>query len=564
MTLVRRIALAALTSAPLLAGCDSGGLPERDYYGTLEPFASEAVYFVVTDRFVDGDPGNNQTDQGGPDRGTFDRPITNQDGQVGNIGYQGGDFRGIADNGDYIAAMGFTALWLTPIVNNPDEAFTGGLKLGEGIFADNGKTGYHGYWGVNFFELDEHLPSPGLDFAALTATLRDDHGLKTVLDIVCNHGSPSYTMPEDQPLFGELYDSKGTLVADHQNRHPSELDPANPLHAWFNRKPDLAELSDFDGESEAVLDYFVAAYLKWIDDGAAAFRVDTIRHLPHSYWKAFSDRIREVHPGFFMFGESFDYDAAKIATHTYPENGGVSVLDFPGRKALTDLLENPGTDFATLIEPLHLEDGVYQNPYELMSFYDNHDMPRMNADDNGFIDAHNWLFTARGIPVIYYGSEVAFRAGRPEHGGNRDYFGQERVDAAPDHPVHEALTRIANIRRASPALQRGLQANLNVSGDTATFFRVYQKDGVNQTALVMLNKGDKPAAFAVDTWLSSGDWRDAASGQKITVSEPGPRIGTTVGAHGVRVLLLDAPNSSPELAEELDRLQAAAVRSDRG
>ncbi|MEL7450675.1 MAG: alpha-amylase family glycosyl hydrolase [Pseudomonadota bacterium] len=550
----------AAGSALLAVGCGTSSLPERDYYGTLEPFASEAVYFVVTDRFVDGDPSNNHGNQGGEERGTFDRPITNDAGQTGNIGYLGGDFRGIANNAGYIADMGFTALWLTPIVNNPDEAFTGGSKLGEGIFADNGKTGYHGYWGVNFFEVDEHLPSADFSFAELTALLTSEHNMKTVLDIVCNHGSPAYTMPEDQPLFGELYDAGGSLVADHQNLHPTELDPSNPLHAWFNREPDLAELSDFDGSSDAVLEYFVAAYLRWIDQGANAFRVDTIRHMPHSYWKAFADRIREVHPGFFMFGESFDYDATKIATHTYPENGGVSVLDFPLRKAITDLLENPDTDYATLLEPLHLEDGVYQNPYELMSFYDNHDMPRMNADENGFIDAHNWLFTARGIPVIYYGSEVAFRAGRPEHGGNRDFFGQERVDAAPDHPVHEALTRIAQVRRTSPALQRGLQANLEFEGDTATFYRVYQKDGVDQTALVMLNKGDEPAVFAVDRWLSSGDWRDAFTGQQITVSEPGPRIGTTVGAHDVRVLLLDAPNNSADLAKELDRLQAAAVR----
>src|SRR5690606_10841677 len=112
--------------------------------------------------------------------------------------------------------------------------------------------------------------------------------------------------------------------------------------------------------------------------------------------------------------------------------------------------------------PLYLEHGPYANPYELMTFYDNHDMPRMDATDAGFIDAHNWLFTARGIPVVYYGSETGFMRGRGEHAGNRNYFGQERIDAARGNPIRAALKRIADVRRASPALQRGLQVDVRL------------------------------------------------------------------------------------------------------
>lgn len=533
----------------------------QDFYGTLEPFAAHAVYFVVTDRFVDGDPSNNQRDQGGDAaRRTFDRPIVDLEGRQGNIGYLGGDYRGILDNAAYIRDMGFGALWLTPIVENPDEAFTGGSGLGEGFFADRGKTGYHGYWGVNFYEEDEHLISDGLRFADLTRALRERHGLATVLDIVCNHGSPSYTMPVDQPMYGEIYDADGRLVADHQNLHPTALSDDNPLHDFFHHEPDLAELSNLDDTNPDVLEYFVGAYLQWIDQGAAAFRVDTIRHMPHAYWKAFSDRIRARHPGFFMFGESFDYDAAKIAQHTWTENGAISVLDFPGRKAISELFEGKTDDFASLDAYLHLTDGIYQNPYELMTFYDNHDMPRMAASPEGFIDAHNWLFTSRGIPVIYYGSETAFRAGRPEHGGNRDYFGQDRVDAAKGHPVREALRRIAQVRRDTPALQRGLQANMHLGGDEAVFYRVYQKDGVAQSALVMLNKSDAPRTMRVEKWLSPGPWRDAFDGRGVTVAAERPGLTATVPAHGVRVFVSDAPVSNPELAAQLARLHAGARR----
>src|SRR3546814_7860090 len=111
-----------------------------DYDGTLEPFASHAVYFVVTDRFVNGDPSNDHRDQGGAHR-TFDIPVHCPDGIDGNIGYLGGDFRGVVDNAAYIRDMGFDAVWITPIVDNPDQAFTGGDPISCGSsLTDRGKT----------------------------------------------------------------------------------------------------------------------------------------------------------------------------------------------------------------------------------------------------------------------------------------------------------------------------------------------------------------------------------------------------------------------------------------
>src|SRR5690606_19238044 len=291
----------ATTCLAALAGCatsSSAGAP--DYYGTLEPFASEAVYFVLTDRFVNGDPGNDHRDQGG-ERRTFDIPLPPCDGVSGNIGYLGGDFRGLLDNAGYIRDLGFTAVWLTPIVDNPDEAFSGGGEIScTSFLSDRGKTGYHGYWGVTFFEPAEHLPSPGLDFADLTAGLRT-HGLKTVLDVVGNHGSPGYGMAAPQPKFGQIFDRNGRLVADHQNLPPSQLDPdGNPLHRFYSTAPDLAQLADLDPDNPAVMGYLVDAYLHWIGQGVDALRIDTIRHQPLPFWKTFADRIRARHPGMYM------------------------------------------------------------------------------------------------------------------------------------------------------------------------------------------------------------------------------------------------------------------------
>ena len=555
------VLVVAVGLAACKAPVDEEHLSEREYFGTLEPFASEAVYFLLTDRFVDGDPSNNHPDQGGADPATrtFDRPMQVPGYEPANIGYLGGDFQGVLDNADYIADMGFTAIWTTPIVNNPDEAFTGSTAPGRGPGGDLGKTGYHGYWGVNFFEVDEHLESPGLTFADFTRQLREQHGLKYVLDVVCNHGSPAYTMPIEQPMFGKLYDGDGVLVADHQNLPPDQLDPDNPLHAFYNRKTDLGELSDLNENNPDVLEYFVAAYSQWLDQGAYALRIDTVPFMPGEYWRAFGDRMRAKRPGLFMFAEAFNYEAAKIAVHTYPENGSISVLDFPGKQAVNEVFAG-GQPFSALLPPLHLESRLYENPYELMTFYDNHDMDRMNADVDGFIDANNWLFTSRGIPVVYYGSEIGFRAGTNEHTGNRDYFGQDNVNKARSHPIRKALQRIAAVRKGSIALQRGLQVNGNFDDDTAEFFRVYEKDGVAQTALVLLNKSDEPVEFVVDDFVSAGSWRDALADAVIKVSASQPVLTATVGAHGVRVLLYDQPATNEALLNKLDALQVNAHR----
>ncbi len=528
------------------------------FVGTTEPFAAEAVYFLLTDRFVDGDPSNNYPEQGG-EFPSFDVPWRDASGrEIANLGYLGGDFMGIVEQADYIADMGFTAVWITPIVDNPNAGFSGSHTPDQGPFSDKGKSGYHGYWGMNFYQVDEHLESPGLSFAELTRRLKQQFGLKTVLDMVANHGSPSFSMPADQPGYGEIYAADGTLLADHQNLEPKDLDPENnPLHQWFHAERDLAELSNLDDTNPAVLDYMVGAYLTWIEQGADALRIDTIRHMPHAFWKQFADRIRAEHPGLFMFGERFEFEAEKLAEHMKPENGDISVLDFTGQAAMTKVFQDPDSNFKDLTSYLHLTDGVFDNPYKLAIFYDNHDMARMKASEQGFIDANNWLFTSRGFPVVYYGSEMAFMAGAAEHAGNRNYFGVDRIEEAKQGPIHANLKRIANIRKVTPALQRGLQVNVEFSGHQAAFLRVLQYEGTNQQALVLLNKGDETAEFSVSKYLDRGRWRDAVSGDTFEVNG---RLTATVPPHGVRVLILNQAAQNTRLQQALRQAMAGIPR----
>ena len=559
--LTKRFFLSTIAGALALAGCSASqstadhaksvaAQPVTVIQGTDEAFTSEAIYFVVTDRFVDGDPSNNHEDQGG-DNPTWELRMDGPDGKFANVGYMGGDLQGVLNNADYIHELGFSAVWLTPVLDNPDEAFTGGEPITYGgQFKDGGKTGYHGYWATNFYQPDEHLVSADLSFKDYTSAMKQ-HGLKTVFDIVANHGSPSYSMPEDQPGYGELYDADGKLVADHANLHPTEIDQSQPLQAFFHPYPDLSELSNLDESNPDVQEYLINAYLYWIEQGADAFRIDTIRHVSHNFWRTMADRIRAEHPDFFMFGESFVYDANFIAQHTLPKNGGVSVLDFPMQKAMNEVFgdlsektaeENQGeaskapvsTGYAKLAEVLYLTHGPYDNPYELTTFYDNHDMARMNASDNGFINANNWLFTVRGIPVIYQGSEIGFMRGTSEHEGNRNYLGQEALDNAPNHPIYQGLKAIANVRANTPALQRGLQVNLNFADDTASFYRIVQNDEHSQTALVLLNKASDAADFTVGDYMQAGQWTEQLSGRSIQLGD-GEALISTVEANGVQV-----------------------------
>lgn len=564
---LNNLAVCVASLALGLAGCAGTSMRTSaipvDLYGTLEPFASESIYFVLTDRFVNGDPANDFRDQGGPDpaRRSFDRPVADAPpGEHDNIGYLGGDFRGLLDHADYIRGMGFSAVWITPIVDNPDEAFTGGDVVRWGSqFTDRGKTGFHGYWGVNFFRLDEHLPSKDLDFAGLTAGLKR-HGLKTVLDIVCNHGSPAYTMPVAQPKFGKIYDKDGKLLADHQNLAPDKLDPAhNPLHAFYNTHGGLAQLSDLNENNPAVLDYLAGAYAQWLAQGVDALRIDTISWMPDAFWKAFAQRLREQHPGLFMFGEDFNFDAQAIAHHTWPDGGSVSVLDFPLKQRIADAFGKKQSGFETLAPALFVDGGPYSNPYDLVTFYDNHDMARLDASDEGFIDANNWLFTARGIPAIYYGSEMGFMRGRAEHQGNRNYFGVEGIAAAKEQPIYWNLQRVSGARSVSPALQRGLQVNIELAGTRAAFYRVYQHDGKAQTALVLLNKGDVTEQFDLRQTMPEGHWRNAfdlAAGADIDVAR-GRAPALRVNAHDVAVWLLDAPLPTGALLERAQQLMRA-------
>lgn len=525
-----------------------------EIYGTDEDFAKESIYFVITDRFVDGDKSNNYEQQGG-ENPTWLGEIKSKDGkEKAYVGYMGGDFKGLYENVDYIKDMGFSSVWITPIVDNPNKAFSGGKKVefSREDLNDGGKSGYHGYWGTNFYKEDEHLISKGYSFKEFANKMHSKN-MKVVLDIVCNHSSPAYTMPERNSTYGQVFDKDGNLVADHQNLHPSQLNHNNPLHQFYNKKPGLAQLGDFNENNPKVLDYVTNAYLQWIDQGADAFRLDTYAWLPHSFWKKFADRIRAKHPKFFMVGEVFSYDDKLLAKYQLPENGDITIFDFYLQNALIEVFQTYSTlGYNDLLYALHLDDGTYTNPYELVTFYDNHDMSRLDGREENYIDIHNWLFTARGIPCIYYGSEIGFMPFASEHNGSRNYYGVENIKKAPDNKIYQNLKKAIHIRNSSIALQKGVQINLDFQKDTAAFLRIYQKDNINQTALVLLNKSDKKQKICINKYLNTGTWIDDSRKHVYIKNSQLKRI---LDPHSVQVLFFNKPVNNQHLLSTLKTLK---------
>jgi cyclomaltodextrin glucanotransferase len=147
--------------------------------------------------------------------------------------------------------------------------------------------------------------------------------------------------------------------------------------------------------------------------------------------------------------------------------------------------------------------------------------------------------------------------GAAEHAGNRNYYGQERIDAGKGSAIYRNLQCIATLRRASPALQRGLQLDLTMMGDIAAFYRVYEHEGTTQTALVVLNKGDVARSVALDTLLQPGQWRDAFDDKRVRV---GKTLKVDVPAHGARVLFYDQPLTNPLLRARLVNDMARRLR----
>lgn len=440
------------------------------YFPSPDDWRDQNIYFIFTDRFNDGNPANNNANPQSPALLTNSRRI------------HGGDFKGIQNKLDYIKALGATAIWITPIPQNV------------------GHSGYHGYGADNFYQLQ---PNWGT-MTELSNMVAAAHarGMYVILDIVCNHTGDR--IDSTSSSWG-TFNANGYPIKwkDNANQHPPPFNQLTNFHNngaiqfYIDPNQILGELSNLDDlrtETMHVRTNLVNIYKYWIQaadfDG---FRLDTVKHTEIGLWQHFNSEIRSFthslgKTNFFQFGEVFDGSDSKCGYYTGTKAGGAfandSVLDYPLFFRLKSALGKADGSTSQLEDRYHQIAANYDpySQYRLVTFLDNHDQPRFMSADNAnnntgkLAVALSYLYTARGIPCLYYGTEQNFN-GSGDPSNREDMFHGQYEPFSPSIGdnfnmtmgsfLHTAL--LNNFRRLYASLRRGTHHNLWGDGGPGRF-----------------------------------------------------------------------------------------------
>jgi pullulanase-type alpha-1,6-glucosidase len=570
-----------------------------------QPGAGQQFYFVMTDRFENADPTNDDAGLGA------DRLVSGLDPTDKGF-YHGGDLAGLRSRLDYIEGLGTTAIWLTPSFKNKPVQGTG----------DNVSAGYHGYWITDFTQIDPHLGTN----AELEALIDDAHarGIAVYFDIITNHtadvidyqeGTYTYVDKATRPYTdagGTAFDPATyagtdtfpTLDPATSFPYTPVVDPAEAdvkVPAWLNDVTryhnrgdstfagesstygDFVGLDDLMTEDPAVVDGFIDIYDAWVDLGIDGFRIDTAKHVNFEFWEKFATAVHAHatslgNADFFTFGEVYDADAAKTAPYVRDSEMS-SVLDFSFQAAASSFAR--GFD-AKALEDLFASDDWYTTPHSsataLPTFLGNHDMGRFGFLVRNDPDrvarwqlAHTLMFTSRGQPVVYYGDEQGFLGNGSGGGGDKDarqdmfatqvaeYANQQLLtgeDAGTvarfgtDGVLYETIADLSALRRDVPALVTGAQIERPDTADSVyAFSRVDPAERVEH--LVVLNNATTPATVDV-TSLTPGATFAGEYGTTTSVAAGADGVvSLTVPALGTLVLGADRAVVAPEAAGAL-------------
>ncbi|MCU0291062.1 MAG: alpha-amylase family glycosyl hydrolase [Thermoanaerobaculaceae bacterium] len=478
---------------PAAAAAPVAVTPQRDW--------SDAVlYFVIVDRFADGDPGNNA----GVDRaarGTF----------------HGGDLKGLRAQLDEIASLGVTAIWITPVVRNID-----GFVTGAG-FPD---WGYHGYWADDFTRPDLRFGSE----EDLKALVDDCHrrGMKVLLDVVYNHAGYESGYLKAPAFKGWLRsEALGTCGQDDITSC-------------------VAGLPDFKTERPEVADWLLRQQLGWARrSGVDGFRLDTVKHVTHDFWQEHRRRTRaELAPGFFLLGEVWGGDPQVLDPYFAGDEMDAG-FDFGFQGNVLGFVQGRGRVVAF---DRYLKSREKVRPGFLMShFLSSHDVPgalyQLQGDRELFRLAALLQMTSIGLPTVYYGEEVGRPGGDwPDNRSDMPWGGREVLPGAGldrDEDLRGDYRRLIAIRRAHPALSRGVHAGLVTEKDLLVF---RQEDAASSDVVVVaVNRGAEAvtAHFAMPAQWGSCQVRDEWRGREVRRTPDGleldlpPREASVLGCASI-------------------------------
>ena len=517
--------------------------------------SQDLIYFVMPDRYKDGDKKNN-------DNGGFNTSLT--------AFYHGGDLKGLTgtcEDGDdglaRIKSLGFTAVWLTPVVTQQE-------AIGAG-------SGYHGYWGVDFLNVDPHLGTNAdmLEFSKCAKKL----GLKIILDVVTNHTGDVIKYRGNEPYIP---------TESKKLKNPAWLNDINNYHnvgdmgsCWgvgnCTKLGDFYGLDDLATEKPVVYKGWAEVYGKWISNyGISGFRVDTARHVDDKFFKNWSPLIQASAKksninDFTIFGEVFDYSVFNLMTYVR-QNKIQTVLDFPFQAKATEYAS--GYSNAPTLTALFENDDYYTSAQSsasnLVTFLGNHDVGRA-----GFIIASKriqpadqlvprtnlanaLMYFSRGIPTVYYGDEVGMtgtNSGKDQF-ARQDMFPTEveiwktetRIGGSPigngdaftatkQNPIAKYLVELAEIRKNNPALANGPMLERY---SKYALYVISKKDvAENKEYLVAFNNSDTDEVVEVTTATSTGGWTQILGKTVVTTNQN--KVSFTVPALSTIVLKANSP-----------------------
>ena len=429
--------------------------------------ASDVVYLIMSDRFVDGDESNNSTKN------------TKEKADKSNVnGRFGGDIQGIINSFDHILALGATAIWPTPMLGDNEEAWS-----------------YHGYACSDYYHIDPRYGSNSL-YAQMVQQAHAK-GLKVLMDMVPNHCGSAHWWMADLPYkdwvnqFDEFTNTNNCFTANY-DVNASQFDRKLSNRGWFD-KP----MPDMNLENPDLLKYFQQWAIWWIEfadlDG---LRVDTypyIEKIPGSEWIA---AIRNEYPNINIVGECWTRPAPAVAywqsgTKNFDgfDSNLPTVMDFPTEEAIRQALENDGQGWGnglTRVYDALTMDYMYADVNKLLTFLGNHDMARItdvvkDKDPRRVKLAYVLLATMRGIPQVLYGDEYAMTS-KSEDPSNHSYLRAPLLQGtevtAEMQDMYDFQSKLFQWRKNEPVLHFGKTMHFFARDNTYAFFRYNDDEAV--------------------------------------------------------------------------------------
>ena len=430
---------------------------------------SDVMYLITPDRYVNGDPENDDVEY------MYERP--NRDN---NRGLHGGDIQGIINNLDYIEDLGFTTIWLNPVLEN-------NMK----------KSSYHGYSTTDYYKIDPRFGTNEL-FKELSLKSKEK-GIKLVMDLIPNHCGSEHWFFLDPPMDDWINNQSGFKQTSHnretvQDIYASEIDKKEHADGWF-----VETMPDLNQKNKKMSKYLIQNTLWWIEYAElSGIRVDTYPYSDKDFMSDWTFSVMNEYPNFNIVGEEWS-DSPIVISYWQKDkinhDGYVSYLptlmDFPLQISFAEALIDDFYWGKGFIKPYKTlaSDFLYSNPNNLLIFPDNHDMARFYTQVNNDLDLFKmgivYYSTMRGIPQFYYGTEILMNS--DENPGDHGLIRTEFPGGWPDHSknaftgdglsyeelqTQSFFKEILNWRKANEVIHNGKLIQFAPKDEIYSYFRI--------------------------------------------------------------------------------------------